>query len=96
MDIRDDHARKSLADMELPHQSQPHQSFPRASLWITVSQIPAGGSESRARRGGGIVVVAAGHRSGAGVGEFLASSREIVFFVTDHDGVVERQLERER
>lgn len=83
-DPRDDHPREPLPNMKFPHQSQLHQTFSRASFGIAVAQVPAGSSESRSRRTGSIIAIAAGHRSRAGVGGFLASSREVVFFVTNH------------
>lgn len=48
-----------------------------------MTQIPTGGLEGWS--GGGFTVTA-GYWAWAGVGEFLASSREVVFLVSDHGG----------
>ena len=82
--IRDDHARVALANMEIPHQSQLHQSLAGASLGVAVSHIPASGLVGWPRRDSTLsIFIAAGHWLRAGI-KFLASSREVVFLVADH------------
>lgn len=80
--VRDNHTRGPLANMKLPHQTQLHQFLSRASLRVAMAHIPAGRFVHWAR---GFLLAIAGH-SGTRVGEFLASSRKVVFLVSDHGG----------